>query len=118
MSDETLEIAIGTNGVVESIYEDKNRDVFKALGEVRKIQRASHVEWEDAPDGKGWTVRAFHNPRLALRAVPSAFTPWTLSADDTLPIAYFAEREKALNAERQHFWDILPGSRQKKKEIK
>jgi hypothetical protein len=118
MSDETIEIAIGTNGIVEGIHKDELQDFYKKLGRVVDIQRASHVEWENKPDGKGWTVRAAHDTRLVLRDVCSGLSPWTLSADDTLPIAYFELRDDALDAERRHFWDILPGERQTKKEIK
>ena len=117
--EDTFEIAVGTNGMVETIYKDELADIYRKLGKVVDIKRASHIEWEDNPDGKGWTVRAAHNPRLVLRKGRTPNDLYAVSADDTLAIVYFDLRATALVAERTHFWDLLPGEKTlQKKEIK
>ncbi len=111
---EEVKLVIATNGLITSIHKDELMEVLKKLGQVN-IQRASNVEWEKGESEEGWTVRAAHDPKLCLRAVPSDFTPWTASTDDSLPIAFFPTREGALAAEVKHFWHLLPPDRKPKK---
>jgi hypothetical protein len=107
-----VEFEFSPTGTVRSIYKDELQPVFKELGK-QKVQRASNVEWEESPDGRdnGWTVRAAHDPELAVRAVlkDSAYRRVVSKNGELL---YFTTREHALEAEVEHFWELLPHSKE------
>jgi hypothetical protein len=119
---EKLEIEVGPDGTIRTIYQD---GIDKLLGaEIVNVKRASRVEFEEvAIDGKierGWTIRAEYDPELALRAgsppdnVPEYVSEtlnhlwFQVSRNPKFKLVAFENREQALRFEREFFWDLLP----------
>ena len=102
---EKAEFEILPSGEVRMMYHDESsRQVAELLGaKIVDVPRASHVEWEKEGGSAGWSVRAAHDPELAIRAHG---TGWALATKG--PIKLFDTREAALEAERACFWDLLP----------
>ena len=103
---DTIELIID-GSKIESIYQDGLADLLDA----REVQvcRASNVEWEEVEGKKGWSVRAAHDPELAIRAL--TIWPYTriVLKDPLYPVALFQNREEALVAEVAHFWELIQG---------
>jgi hypothetical protein len=78
------------------------------------VKRASKIEYEEvAIDNeikRGWSIRAEHDPELALRMKYEAnrFVDFVVSKDPSLPIIVFHKREEALRFEVEKFWELLP----------
>lgn len=98
---DTISIRITRDGNVESIYKDEMLPVYDALG-LSKITRASHVEFEN----DGWTVRAAHNPDIAIRKHPHKANAYCVGRYGAIVV--FQTRERALKAEVDMFWDLIP----------
>ena len=103
---------VGTDGVIRTIYSDDLNDFTKKLnGEISTVCRASQVEWEQVGEQKGWTVRAQHNPRMALREKITE-DKWVAeivcSDDSTINPFVFSSREDALKMEVEFFFQLLP----------
>ena len=101
----TIEFVIGSNGAIRSLYKDERLPFFERLGKL-SVKRASNVEWENI-EGGGWTVRAAHDPELAIRIqkLPGLLKRVVARTGDIL---VFVTREAALGAEQSHFWELLP----------
>lgn len=101
-----FEVIVGPGGTVEGIYQD---GLAEALGaETKEVRRASLVEWEDIKVAQGWTVRAAHNPKLAIRM--SFDPPLHLLVTDSSVVgnvAVFISREMALEYEQKFFWELM-----------
>lgn len=105
MNDE-ITLQITEIGTIRSIYKDGQSQELKDLLEAKMtVGRASHVEWEDLPK-PGWTVRACHDPELAIRFT-GKLAPLVLVSRQG-EIICFDTREAALKYEVEHFWDLLP----------
>lgn len=105
-----VELEIGPTGTIRTIYKDEKLPLLNDLGEVT-VKRASNVEWEQIGEERGWTVRAAHNPQLAIRIVihGGRFAQVVSDADDrNAPVAVFTSREAALESEERFFWKLLP----------
>jgi hypothetical protein len=98
-----IELQFTPDGKVRSIYKDENLPIFSKLGTVQ-VSRASNVEWEDG----GWTVRAAHDPELAIRGTPTNDGKFKLGVSKTGLILHFETRESALKTEVEFFWALLP----------
>ena len=106
-----IELEITPTGRIRTIYTDEKMAFLQAMAPHWQIKRASNVEWEQVGEEKGWTVRAAHNPKLAIRIVIHAgrFAQVVTDADDrNAPPAVFVTREAALEAEKRFFWELLP----------
>jgi len=108
MKDE-FELEIGPGGVIRTIYQDGIEDFAKEIGaDITRVCRLSNVEWEyESTTGRakgGWTVRAAHDPRYALRL--SIKDGIVVSTEGTLCV--FDTRDDALRAEADHIWLLLP----------
>lgn len=104
--DDTIELEFLPDGRMRTVYKDDRHDLYKALGKV-SVHRASNVEWEKGPSEEGWTVRAAHDPNLAIRAIikDGAYRRVVSRTGDLL---YYLTREAALEVELMHFWELLP----------
>jgi hypothetical protein len=101
MKEKKLEISITDDGEVRAYYNDDVPDIGKELGKMQ-ITRASNVEWEAAEEG--WTVRAAHDPTLAIRFVEGCGIIPSREGD----MVSFSSREEALECERHYFWELAP----------
>jgi superoxide dismutase len=104
-----IELQFTPDGKVRSIYKDERQSLFREFGDL-KVKRASNVEWEKTFHGSGWTVRAAHDPELAIRIFYNtgrACYEQVVSRTYGL-IATFPTREAALDAELAFFWALLP----------
>lgn len=101
-----VELEIGPTGTIRTIYKDEKLPLLHDLGKVT-VKRASNVEWEEISGQSGWTVRAAHDPELAIRLVirDCAFRQVVAKEGD---IAVFVSREAALESEERFFWELLP----------
>lgn len=123
-----LSMSIATDGTVTMIYSDDVRGLAEKMGaDIQKVQRASNVEWEEIPrrEGggvdQGWTVRAAHDPTLALRIFWSGMCgvrapAIVCSRERQHPVAVFVSREAALKQEVKFFYELLPPKGEEKKE--
>lgn len=106
--DAKLEVSISADGGVRAYYNDDVPELGKELGTM-KIERASNIEWED--EYEGWTIRAAHDPTLALRFVDGAGVVISREGE----MASFTSREEALKEEIHYFWELAekpkPGTR-------
>lgn len=100
-----FELRIGPDGIIGSIYQDGLAELLEA--EIIKVERASTVEWESMWSEDGWTVKAAHDQKLALRH--DGVLGIVPSRDQHLLMAIFKTREEALEAENKFFWDLLNG---------
>jgi len=102
-----IELMVAPNGDVRSVYDDSRLQVFEGLKGNMTVQRASNVEWETVEDTSGWSVRAAHDPELALRAIleDGGYHRVVSKVGDVL---LYSTREAALEAEQDHFWELLP----------
>jgi len=102
---ERAEFEILPSGEIRMMYDDlRSKQVADLLGaSIVEVQRASHVEWEKVGEESGWTVRAAHDPELAIRRHANG---QVLALKG--PLAVFPTREAALASERLHFWDLIP----------
>lgn len=108
---DTVEIEVTPDGTVRGIYKDELAELYGALGKM-KVARASNVEWEL----DGWTVRAAHDPNLAIRSViKDGAYRLVVSREGELTV--FVTREAALASELDHFWELLPKFEQKDEKI-
>lgn len=111
---ENLEIEVGPDGTIRTIYQDGIAELLGA--ELQSVKRASRVEFEDVGiDGKiesGWSIRAEWDPELALRRVAmfsgSRTFLFKVSRDPKSKLVVFKDRVLALQFERDYFWDLLP----------
>lgn len=104
---EEIEIKIDEEGNLKSIYKDELRPLYKALGGILSVGRASDVEWEDIEwVGQGWTVRSHKNPKRALRHKKKMFKRAIIVSEEG-PIVFFNSREDALACEVKHFWELI-----------
>jgi hypothetical protein len=99
---DSFELVISPGGVTEGIYQDDLADTLQA--ETKEVRRASLVEFEDFTYAKGWTVRAAHNPRRAIR-MDDRLNLVVNEADENP--AVFTSRELALKYEQKFFWELL-----------
>lgn len=101
-----FEVIVGPGGVIEGIYQD---GLAEALGaETREVKRASLVEWEDIKVAQGWTVRAAHNPKRAIRMTFGSPLKLLVSDSDVAGnVAVFISREMALEYEQKFFWELM-----------
>ena len=106
---DVFDIVITEDGNIEAIYQDGLAELLGA--KETKVCRVSNVEWEQMPivgstqTHDGWTVRAVHDPRVAIRCTPyHGFVGVT--ADPLCLVVVFATREEALEAEVKHFWQL------------
>ena len=114
MPNESSGIAIkfSPDGKARCIYKDEHLDTYNALGELR-VQRASNVEWEKIGGlglcdlAEGWSVRAAHDPELAIRVVLEN-CQYKKAVSRVGEICLFVTREAALENEVEHFWELLP----------
>lgn len=104
--EKAIAINFTPQGVMRSIYKDELLPLYESLGKP-KVQRASNVEWEESSDGSGWTVRSAHDPELAIRSIlqDCCYKRVVSRIGDLL---VFVTREAALEAEVEHFWELLP----------
>lgn len=120
MNEKELNLDVGTDGVIRSIYsDDLNKLAEETGGTIVRVCRLSNVEWEElmvGPDGKpekGWTIRAAHDPELALR--------WTMPFEERClyrisayhiakegELVYFSHREEAIEVEKAHYAQLMP----------
>jgi hypothetical protein len=103
-----IELDIGPTGTIRTIYKDERLGFFKQLG-TTTIRRASLVEWERGEEEgvEGWTVRAAHDRGLAIRAIlDRGMYRRIVSREGEL--LHFITREAALEAEQDHFWELIP----------
>ncbi len=119
-----ISLDFGTDGVIRTIYSDELPELAEKIGgEISTVCRASNVEWEKVevpasernPQLAGWSVRAAHDPQLALRVktVKNITTMTekdvvTCSRDESLPIMLFSTREGAIREEVENFFNLLP----------
>lgn len=126
VSEEKLEIEVLPSGEIRMMYSDKSvKQVAEILGaKVVDVPRASNVEFERVteiknhrfPATEGWSVRAAHDPNLALRILSSFnlgvgeryIDSIIVSDNEHLAIALFTDREMAIKSEIEHFWELLP----------
>ena len=93
-----FDVLIDEDGTITTIYQPGVEQYAKDLGgQVVNVTRLSVVEWE-ARYG-GWTVRSAHDYELAIRQ--------GLNVAREGPIAVFAERQQALDAEEKSVWKLL-----------
>jgi len=111
----SIEFEFTPTGRVRTIYKDERQRVYHELGKL-SVHRASNVEWERSKDGRdyGWTVRAAHNPKLAIRAIISGGRYKRVVSEEG-ELLYFNSREAALETEVEHFWELLPPEQAKKR---
>lgn len=123
-----VELEVGTDGVIRTIYSDELPELAKKMGaEISTVCRASNVEWEVREKtvnhrllDRGWSVRAVHDPELAIRVVSHCargtydggwFETLIVSKDSNTPIALFEKREQAIEQEKKFFFELLPERR-------
>jgi hypothetical protein len=108
MTDEPSGIAIkfSPDGTARCIYKDEHLDIYDALGAL-KVRRASNVEWEKIKDDEGWSVRAAHDPELAIRIVIED-CQYKKKVSKEGDICLFVTRADALENEVWYFWALLP----------
>ena len=108
MKDE-FELKIGPDGTIETIYQEGIEKFAEEMGaEVSTVCRASDVEWEEAGDKKGWTVRSARDPKLAIRSREQGnITELKCLRDGYLH--FFETRKEALEVEIQFFWELRNG---------
>ena len=108
-----LELEIGPDGIIRTIYRDGIEKLADELGgDVSTVCRASHVEFEEVDGRKGWTVRSAKDPEVALRV--SDWCRWLPKRHGT--IVTFATREEALTEEVAFFWELMHGEADKSEE--
>lgn len=106
-----ISFEVGPDGEINTIYKDELVQFAEKIGgEISTVCRASNVEWESwrEPDGtvrKGWSVRAAHQPALALRNYNGTIR---CSDDYEVAVFLFDSREKALEQEVKFFFELLP----------
>jgi hypothetical protein len=103
-----IAIKFSPDGTARCIYKDEHVNMYDALGDL-KVQRASNVEWERCEDQEieGWSVRAAHNPELAIRIVlENCQFKKIVSIEGE--ICLFETRKDALENEVEYFWELLP----------
>lgn len=109
MNEKELNLDVGPDGVIRSIYSDDLNKVAEGVGEVVRVCRLSNVEWEDHGEGlRGWVVRAAHDTELAIRDVGSAEPVFVVSRDPQLRLAIFTSREVAVAVEVSHYEELMP----------
>jgi hypothetical protein len=111
---DTIELEIGPDGIIRTIYQDGIEAFAEEIGaSVKTVCRASHVEWEKKENGeKGWSVRSVHDPELAARmAVQDGRATVIPSREGELIL--FLTREAAIEWEVAHFFDLLPPKEQR-----
>lgn len=118
-------LEVAEDGTIRTIYKDELIDFAEKIGgDMTTVCRASNVEWEKVekplnarfPDIKGWSVRAAHDPELALRVESSVnggigdryVDTLVCSRNPNLAIMLFSTREIALQAEVKFFHQLLP----------
>jgi hypothetical protein len=104
----SFEIEVTPAGKIRTVYKDEQLPTLEKLGAV-SVHRASNVEWEEIGNEKGWTVRAAHDPELAIRTIfDKAHSSFRRVVSREGDIAVFTTREAALGYEVLHFWELLP----------
>jgi hypothetical protein len=97
-----FDLKVFPDGSMVGIYQD---GLAEAVGaETKEVKRASIVEWEDIGVAQGWSVRAAHNPKRAIRMTYKLVLEVT--ENDEAP-AVFSSREMALEHEEKFFWELL-----------
>ena len=110
MQEKKLELEVGPDGVIRTIYDDSlNKFAEDIGGEISTVCRLSNVEWEEIDGHKGWTVRAAHDRELALR-----YNPYPeVGAGREGRLIVFESRENALKWEHVFAPDLLPPRKEK-----
>jgi hypothetical protein len=109
MKDE-VELEIGPDGVIRTIYQDGIEDFAKDIGaDVTSVCRLTNVEWEEKDGERGWSVRAAHNPSFAIRNDPNGI--YHLSLDSEHAVILYDTREKALKAENFYAAEFIEARR-------
>lgn len=103
----SIELMVAPNGDVRSVYEDSRLEIFEAMKGKMSVQRASNVEWETVDGEGGWSVRAAHDPDLAVRCI-LAGGGYRRVVSKIGDILLYTTREAALEIEQKHFWELLP----------
>lgn len=114
MPEKKFDLDVGPDGVIRSIYKDElNKFAADVGGELAQVCRLSHVEWEEIDGKKGWTIRAAHDPDLAIRD-----NDWThdqlteqyvcARTESGLKISVFPSRDEALTVEQNHYEELMP----------
>jgi hypothetical protein len=103
---EDHQFRVKPGGAIETPYDDDLVDLVKDMGaKLTKVRRASNIEFETIGELSGWSVRATHDPELAIRLLPSLLG-WELSRSGN--ILLFETREEALAEEMRFFWQLIP----------
>src|SRR4051812_38239017 len=109
MNEKRVELEIGEDGVIRTIYNDGLEKFAESLGgEISTVCRASNVEWETVDGFSGWTIRAAHDKELAIKDVGSSEPVFVCNRNPENRIALFTKRETALKVEVQFFFKLLP----------
>lgn len=117
MDEKKVELEILPNGEIRMMYSDETvPKVAEMIGaQVVDVPRASNVEFERTEFGNGWTVRAAHDPELAIRLrknfiliVHDSISPEDIVVSKEGRIFPFSSREDAILSEIEHFWELLP----------
>lgn len=114
---DNFELKISADGTIETIYQEGLEQFAEEIGgDVAQACRVSNVEFEEIDGKKGWTVRAAHDLKLAIRWEVYFGEPpkdWKggfwVSTYEGAPIAVFETREEALAQEVRFFW-VLKGN--------
>lgn len=105
-----IEFEVLADGTILAPFDSEGEKLAELLeADIKEVQRASIVEWERARDRCGWTVRAAHDPQLAIRRTSewtSDIERYCVSKEGMLE--YFKTREQAIGMERGFFWALLP----------
>lgn len=111
MNEKELNLDVGPDGVIRSIYSDDLNKVAEGIGTIALVCRLSNVEWEEIGGKKGWTVRAAHDTEIAIRTLgtPSSRGPFVgVSKRPEHPIHVFETREEALKYEVRDSDQLMP----------
>lgn len=86
---------------VTYLYDDRLHNTLKDLpNKSIEVGRASTIEWEK----DGWVVRSQVNPQFALRKRNG----WVVVGFEKVgSVMVFQERDDALAAEKEFFWELL-----------
>ena len=117
---DNIELEIDEDGTIRTIHQEGIEAFAEQMGgEISTSCRASNVEWEEAPNGKGWTVRSAYDNDLAIRwkfkndFEKVQFVPLDFCVSKDGEIAVFHTREEAIVWALKFFWELLAPRNQK-----